>query len=50
MGDICPRAQHFGGAKLRWECFAIITRFQMSADVINYDLQNVATSDGGNFL
>ena len=41
MGDICPRAQHFGGAKLRWECFAIITRFQMSADVINYDLQNV---------
>jgi len=40
-GDICPRAQHFGGAKLRWECYAIITRFQISADVINYDLQNV---------
>ena len=36
-----PRAQHFGGAKLRSEFYALITRFQMSADVINYDLQNV---------
>ena len=40
-GEICSRVQHFGGSKLRSECYAIITRFKMSVDVINYDLQNV---------
>jgi len=33
-GDICPRAQHFGGAKLRSECYELITRCQISEDVI----------------
>jgi len=28
MGDICPRAEHFGGAKLRSECHIIITKCQ----------------------
>jgi len=40
-GDICPRAQHFGGAKLRSECYVLITKCQMSTDSNNYNLQNV---------
>jgi len=40
-GDICPRAQHFGGAKLRSKCYILITKCQMSADASNYNLQNV---------
>jgi len=35
------RAQHFGGTKLRTECYVIITKCQMLADVNNCDLQNV---------
>ena len=27
-GDVCPRAKHFGGAKLRSECYVIITKDQ----------------------
>jgi len=37
-GDICRRAQHFRGAKLRSECYVLITKCQMSADVNNYNL------------
>jgi len=40
-GDICPRAQHFRGSKLRSECYVLITKCQMSADANNYNLQNV---------
>jgi len=40
-GNICPRAQHFGGAKLRSECYVLITKCQMSADADNYNSQNV---------
>ena len=40
-GDGCPRAQHFGGAKLRSECYVLITKCQMSVDANNYNLQNV---------
>jgi len=40
-GDICPRAQHFVGAKLMSECYAPITKCQMSADANNSNLQNV---------
>jgi len=40
-GDICPQAQHFGGAKLTSECYVLITKYQMSADANNYNLQNV---------
>jgi len=39
--DICPRAQYFGGARLRSEYYVKITKCQMSADANNYDLQNV---------
>jgi len=31
-GDISQRAQNFGGAKLRSECYVLITKCQMSAD------------------
>jgi len=41
QGGHLPRAQHFGGAKLRPECYALITKCQMSADANNYSLQNV---------
>jgi len=34
---ICPRAQHFVGAKLRSECYVIITQCQLSTDAINYE-------------
>jgi len=34
-GDICPRAHHFGGAKLRSECYVLITKCEMSADANN---------------
>ena len=40
-GDTCPGGQHFGGAKLRSKCYALITKCQMSADTNNYDLENV---------
>jgi len=40
-GDICPRAQHFGGAKLKSECYVLIAKCQMSADASNYNLQKV---------
>ena len=30
--DICSRTQHCGGAKVRSECYALITKCQMSAD------------------
>jgi len=40
-GDICRRAQHFGGAKLSSECYVLITKYQMSAVANNYNLQNV---------
>jgi len=29
-GDICPRAQHFGAAELRSECYILITKCRMS--------------------
>jgi len=41
MENICPRAQHFVGAKLRPECHVVTTKCQMSGDANNYDLQNV---------
>jgi len=31
-GDFSPRAQNFGGAKLRSGCYVIITKCQISAD------------------
>jgi len=40
-GGICPRAQHIGGAKLRSECYVVITKRHMSADALNYNLQIV---------
>jgi len=40
-GDICLRAQNFGSAELRTECYVLITKCQMSADTSNYDLENV---------
>ena len=40
-GDIRPRAQHIGDAKLRSKCYMIITKCEMSVDADNYDLQNV---------
>jgi len=40
-GEISPRVQHFGGAKLLSECYVLITKYQMSADANNYNLQNV---------
>ena len=40
-GDICSRAQNFGGAKLRSECYILITKCQISEDVNNCNLQNV---------
>ena len=39
-GDICLRAQYFGGAKLGSECHVIIMKCQMS-DANNYNLPNV---------
>ena len=36
-----PPAQHFGGAKLRSECYELITKCQMSTGANNYNLQNV---------
>jgi len=39
--DICPRGQHFWGAKLRSGCHVIITKCQISAGGNIYDLQNV---------
>jgi len=40
-GGHLPRAQHFWGAKLRLECYVLITKRQMSVDANNYNLQNV---------
>jgi len=40
-GKICPREQHFGGAKLRSESYVLITKYKMSADANNFTLQNV---------
>jgi len=40
-GENCPRAQDFGDAKLRSECYVLITKCQMSADANNCNLQNV---------
>ena len=40
-GDICPRVQHFGGAKLRLECYVLIWKCQMSVDANNDNLQCV---------
>ena len=37
-GDICPRASHFGCAKLRSECYVLIMKCQMSADANDYNL------------
>jgi len=36
-GDISPRAQRFGGAKLRSECYVTLTKCQILADTNNYD-------------
>ena len=33
-GDTCPGGQHFGGAKLRSKCYALITKCQMSLSTI----------------
>ena len=40
-GNICPRTQYFGGAKLRSEYYVLITKCQMSVDANNYNSQNV---------
>jgi len=38
-GDICPRAQRFGDAKLRWECYVTITKCQISTDAIKENVE-----------
>jgi len=39
--DICLRAQHFGGAKLRSECYALITKCQLMLIITIYKMSNV---------
>ena len=40
-GDICPRAQNFGDAKLRSECYILITKCQRMLIITIYKMWNV---------
>ena len=43
-GSICPRPQHFGGAKLRWKCYVIKRNFKCQRILIiaSYKVSNAS--------